>query len=438
VKTIFKLVAAAALLSLANAVFAQTMRITGDCALPAGEICDLKKFYSIPNFKIGGKYDLDRPDSWAFGGEGGTTLESLGMPPLRVAYIATGTPKRNDKGQIINAILVSCYYSCDSANMYNFWVKGHALSGEPVIGPGKLFDTDKYYVVLLDAIGLWGASKPSDGLGLKFPQYNNFDLVQANYRLVRDHLNIGQIELATGPSMGGTQSYIWGLLHSQDGYVKAIMPIGGTTGTDGDTDPVTKWLFTNMTSAIKSDPAWQKTKGDYYALPKDQHPNQGVAFGWSVLMLTGFDLHFRASQPMATVEPNIFHWEPMGKQSSAVTALARNFDAIDLIYRNNAGDTHNINKELHRIKARTLVVHIENDHWLVSDKARAAAATVKGAGYATFYDNLAHYGVFKAPNKLASTIAPFLRDEWVPLASAAAVSGPAGGATPAKPAGLSK
>lgn len=55
-------------------------------------------------------------------------------------------------------------------------------------------------MVMLDAIGLWGASKPSDGLAMKFPRYNN--IVQANYRLLKDHLKVGQVELATGVSMG--------------------------------------------------------------------------------------------------------------------------------------------------------------------------------------------------------------------------------------------
>ena len=50
-----------------------------------------------------------------------------------------------------------------------------------------------------------------------------------------------------------------------------------------------------MTAAIQSDPVWQDTKGDYYKLPKEKHPLAGVAFGWSVLGLTGYDLAYPAS-----------------------------------------------------------------------------------------------------------------------------------------------
>jgi len=129
----------------------------------------VKKYYEIPNFRIGGTYNLDAdPETWRNGGEGGTTLESLGAGPLQVAYIAVGTPKRNGKGEITNAVIISTFYSGDSAWMYNTWYEGqplNAFSGGAVVGPGRTIDTEKYYVVFLDAIGLWGASKPSLGLG---------------------------------------------------------------------------------------------------------------------------------------------------------------------------------------------------------------------------------------------------------------------------------
>ncbi|MCF8176784.1 MAG: hypothetical protein K9K30_16230, partial [Burkholderiaceae bacterium] len=85
----------------------------------------VKHYYAIPEFRLGGTYDLYAdPASWHNGGEGGTTLESLGSEPLRVAYIAVGTPKRNDAGEIINAVVINTFYSGDATNMYNFWYEG--------------------------------------------------------------------------------------------------------------------------------------------------------------------------------------------------------------------------------------------------------------------------------------------------------------------------
>ena len=309
----------------------------------------LKKYYEISDFKLGGKYDLANPSKWENGGEGGKTLELLGGGKLRTAYIAVGTPKRNAAGEITNAVVISSYYSGDSTDMYEQWVKGTALSGgTPIIGSGRPIDTDRYYVVMVDPLGTWGASKPSDGLGTKFPQYSYYDMVQANYRLLRDHLKVSNVALATGVSMGGTQTYVWGVMHPE--YVQALMPIGGTTQSDAE-DPVGNWTFQLMTAAIESDPVWQATKGDYYNLPKEKHPLPGVAFGWSVLGLTGYDLAYRTTQDFKVVQPEVFYWDPPNeKAGSSVTKRAEIYDAVDLVWRNRVGEIHNINPYLGNIQ----------------------------------------------------------------------------------------
>lgn len=376
----------------------------------------MKLTYEVKNFKIGGKYDLANATSFENGAEGGTTLESLGAGPARTAYIAVGTPKKNNKGEIINAIVINSYYSGDATAMYTNWYAGqagNAFSGGALVGPGLLFDTDRFYVVFVDALGLWGASKPSDGLGMKFPVYSYYDVVQLNYRLLRDKLNIGQVVLATGASMGGTQAYYWGLMYP--GFVKAVMPIGGASATDGE-GPVAAWTFQLAKAALESDPVWVETKGDYYKLPKDQHPNKGVEFHWSMLSLTGYQLNYRQSLGWEAVSKEVFTWKDdprMGKDAGAnLKRLASQFDGVDLWYRDTVGEIHNINKLLPGMQARTLVVHIDNDQWLISDKAKEAAQLIPGGQYVGFPDKTAHYAVFKAPNSLKTnpTFDTFMRD----------------------------
>ena len=308
----------------------------------------LKQYYEIPNFRLGGRYELADPQKWEFGGEGGTTLESLGAGKLRTAYIAVGTPRRNAAGEITNAVVISSYYSGDSTDMYEQWVKGTALSGGvPIIGPGGPIDTDRYYVVMVDPLGTWGASKPSDGLGTKFPQYSYYDMVQANYRMLRDHLKVANVALAAGVSMGGTQTYVWGVMHPE--YVQALMPIGGTTQSDVE-DPVGNWTFQLMTAAIESDPVWQATKGVY--------------------------------------------------------------DAVELVWRNRVGEIHNINPYLDRIRSRTLVMHITNDLWLNFKLAQRTVDKIPGADLIAEESPVAHYGVFSIINnrKHDAKLVAFLED----------------------------
>jgi homoserine acetyltransferase len=357
----------------------------------------LKKTIEIADFRLGGKYDLSDPSKWENGGEGGVTLESLGAGKLHTAYIAVGTPRRNAAGEITNAVIINSYYSGDSTDMYEQWVKGAALSGGvPIIGPGRPIDTDRYYVIMVDPLGTWGASKPSDGLGIKFPQYSYYDMVQANYRMLRDGLKVAHAALVTGVSMGGTQTYVWGVMHPE--YMGALMPIGGTTQSDAE-DPVGNWTFQLMTAAIEADPVWQATKGDYYMLPKEKHPMLGVAFGWSVLGLTGYDFAFRTTQSFAAVQPEVFYWDPPNeKAGSSVVTRAKLYDAVDLVWRNRVGEMHNVNPYLGRIQAETMVMHITNDQWLNFKLAERAVDRVPGAQLIAEESPVAHYGVFSIIN----------------------------------------
>lgn len=366
-----------------------------------------KRFHTIPDFKLGGSYNIGHPHLFEFGGEGGTTLESVGAEPLRTSYIAEGTPERDSSGRITNAVIVNSYYGGDAALCYSFWYEGQAgncFSTWPVVGPGRIIDTNRFYVIFLDALGLWGASKPSDGLGLSFPRYNMFDCVQANYRLLRDELNVGSVRLATGVSMGGMQSYVWAMLHPE--FVQAIMPIAGSTNTAED--PVLRWIFALMTAAMQSDPVWRETKGNYYHLPKEQHPNQGMMFGWSVLMHNGFDLDFRIDQGWKEVQKEVFFWEPKGDEGLLLKQKARDYDVIDLLYRNGLQTDFDLDPYLPSILCPALILHCQNDLWLRMKLAEQAAYRIPGARFVPYEDRWAHYSVFRAVHRVRETVQAFL------------------------------
>ena len=379
--------------------------VTARCGVEG--LSHLKSFYSIPDFRIGGTYDLDTPSSWQSGGTGGVTLESLGDGPLRTACIAIGTPHRDADGYIDNAVLFSPFYSGDAGLMYFYWYRGQGgndFCGGPVVGPGEMIDTERHYVIFLDALGLWGAGKPSEGLGLRFPQYNLLDCVQANYRLLRDHLKVSRVKLATGASMGAIQSYLWALMHP--GFVEAIMPMGGVTETDANL----RWLFRLMSAAIESDPAWRETGGEYYHLPKERHPSRGVMFGWSILFHSAMSFDHRIQMGWDEVQKEAFAWEPHGKEGAILVPYGRNFDAIDLLYRNRAGESLNVTGELHRIRAKTLILHVANDHWVRLCMAQQAQERIAGARLCSFEHPLGHYALFRAPNEFRDTIKTFLED----------------------------
>ena len=113
-RTIYRTLSAATMLAVVGWGPALADMLSSSAAPPPNEaftpasstptLASLKKFYDIPNFRIGGTYDLTAdPETWRNGGQGGVTLESLGAGPLKTAYIDVGTPIRNEAGEIINA-----------------------------------------------------------------------------------------------------------------------------------------------------------------------------------------------------------------------------------------------------------------------------------------------------------------------------------------------
>lgn len=383
----------------------QIMPVTDLAGVPA--LRSLKRFYHVPDFKLGGTYAIGDPTVYESGADDGVTLESLGKEPLRTAYIALGTPERDNSGAITNAVIVNSHYSGDSTWCYYYWYDGQAgneLSLGSVVGPGSLIDTDKHYVVLLDALGLWGTSKPSDGLGMEFPQYTIFDTVQANYRLLRDELNVARVKLATGVSMGAVQCYLWALLHPD--FVEAVMPVGGFTCME--TNTILRWTFQLMSAAMMSDPVWRDTKGSYYHLPKERHPNRGMMFGESILSLHVYGLEHRINQGWDQVKKEVFSWEPRGSEGEILAESAKLLDVNDFLIRNRSMDGFDIDEYLPTITCPALILHVKNDLWLMLNLAEASAARIPNAQFASFESSLAHYGVFQAPNVLRAEVRAFL------------------------------
>lgn len=118
------------------------------------------------------------------------------LPELRLHYTTLGDPSGEP-------VLVLHGTTGSGAGMLN------AAFGGELFGPGQPLDARKYYVILPDAIGTGKSSKPSDGLRAKFPRYNYNDMVDAQYRLVTEHLGIRHLRLVIGNSMGGMHTWVW-------------------------------------------------------------------------------------------------------------------------------------------------------------------------------------------------------------------------------------
>lgn len=120
-----------------------------------------------------------------------------------------------------NAILLCHALSGDSH------VAKHDESDDPgwwdaAVGPGKAFDTDKFFVICPNVLGGCrgttgpGSIAPKTGepYGADFPTITTGDIVEVQRKLM-DHLGIGKLRAVAGGSMGGHQVLLWATRHPE-------------------------------------------------------------------------------------------------------------------------------------------------------------------------------------------------------------------------------
>jgi homoserine O-acetyltransferase/O-succinyltransferase len=196
--------------------------------------------------------------------ESGRTLS-----PVTLAYETYGTLNRGKT----NAILVAHALSGDAhaAGLH----EGDSAPGwwDVMIGPGKAFDTDRYFVISSNVIGgCKGSTGPSStnlltgkSYGLDFPVITIADMVEAQRHLV-DHLGIEKLLCVTGGSMGGMQALQW--VASYGGRVRSAIPIA----TALKHSPQQIAFDEVVRQSIMADPAWRQ--GRYY---EHGQPEKGLA-----------------------------------------------------------------------------------------------------------------------------------------------------------------
>jgi len=145
-----------------------------------------------------------------------------------------------------------------------------------MIGPGKAFDTDRYYVVSTNLLGgCRGTTGPSSinpatgkPYGSDFPVITVADMVRTE-RAFLDALGIERLAAVAGGSLGGMQAFEWAILYPEQ--VDAIVAIASTHALQ----PQGVAWNAIARNAITADPAWQG--GHYYGTGRKPDAGMGVA-----------------------------------------------------------------------------------------------------------------------------------------------------------------
>jgi homoserine O-acetyltransferase len=313
--------------------------------------------------------------------------EKLG--PVTVAYETYG--QLND--QRSNAILILHALSGD-AHAAGFH-KGDEKPGwwDDMIGPGKAFDTDKYFVICSNVLGgCKGTTGPSSvnpetgkKYGLDFPIITILDMVNVQKHLL-DHLQINQLLSVAGGSMGGMQALEW-LVSYPDRLRTAVV-----IATAVKHSPQQIAFHEVGRQAIMADPHWKE--GHYYG---GHSPAKGLAVARMVGHITYMSEISMAEKFGRRLSQNgkprkfSIDFEVEEYLHNRGDHFVKRFDANSYLYITKAIDSFDVSrgKELYEVfkgnKAKVLVLGFKSDWLYPASQSKEIVKACKLAGVDTTY-----------------------------------------------------
>ncbi len=280
---------------------------------------------------------------------------SLGVCPLesgekvldcRIGYRTWGRLNANGS----NAILVPMWFTGISAQLVDS------------VGAGKLFDSSKYYVVIVDPLSNGISTSPSNSVEqprMMFPSITIHDMVEAEYALATRVLDLKHVHAVLGTSMGGMQTFEWIVAHPD--FMDCAIPIVGSPRlTSYDL-----LLWRAEEDGVRADPAWQM--GNYSknpALPQ-------------VAILHAMNLTTPAHYARETTRDN-FAAAYAGYGTTGVDSYDANnrIYGLEAMIHQDVAHGGSLEEAAHRVHARVLVIASKQDHMVNPGPALAFAPLI--------------------------------------------------------------
>jgi len=294
--------------------------LAGGCAVAQGNPVTQKwpvndGVYSIANFRFGS----------------GETL-----PELKLHYLTLGEPHRDAAGHVDNAVLLLHGTGGNAHSLMN------PVFSDVLFGPGEPLDIQKYFLILPDDIGHGESSKPSDGMRMKFPQYDYDDMVRSQHAMLVDGMKVDHLRLILGTSMGCMQTFVWGETYPQ--FADALAPFACLPVELVGRNRI--WRYMAMES-IRKDPAW---KGGEYT----SEPVEGLRGANDLIVIAG-----SAPLQMQTNYPTREKAEAYVDKT--IETLNARTDANDFLYYVNASRNYNPEPKLGTMPAPVLWINSADD-----------------------------------------------------------------------------
>ena len=196
-----------------------------------------------------------------------------------------------------------------------------------LIGPGKALDTDWFFVVCADPIANGLSTSPSNSAGqprMRFPRFGIRDMVQAQYRLLTEALDVRAIHAVVGASMGGMQALQWAVSHpGLAARIVAMTPMAKT-------HPWAALVVEAARRCLTADPEW--SEAGFASRP---------VRGWAAYTALMTALLARTPAAVLEIAPDV---EAAQRWLATLTDqnASGGFDAHDYLYQSWAYEAHDV------------------------------------------------------------------------------------------------